>query len=217
MNAFEFFLKKLSIEINQKLPGFAAQKLMAPLGRKPTIEYLNQNISPKKSAVLILIYPNEKTLSQKTVLIERAESDGRTHSGQIALPGGKFDEVLDKNLTETALRETEEEIGISRGLVSVIGALTPLYIPVSNYMVHPFVGISEDGHKFIAQDAEVKNIIEIELNDLFAEKNKNKAVKYIKVKNRDMEVPCYDVCGKMIWGATAMILSELEEIVKRAK
>lgn len=217
MNAFEIFSKKLFHEINKELPGFSAQKLMAPLGRKPPIEYLKKNILPQNSAVLILLYPDEKSLPVKTVLIERADSEGRAHSGQIAFPGGGFDERTDEDFRNTALREAEEEIGVNRNSVSIIGALTPLYIPVSNYMVHPFIGITGVKPGFVIHDREVKSIIELELDELFSETIKSKTVRHIKIKNQDMEVPCYDMNGKIIWGATAMILSELEEIVRRIK
>src|ERR1051326_8062163 len=160
MNGFETFTKKLFLEISKDLPGFSAQQLMAPLGRKPPIEYLKENITPKNSAVLILIYPDENTFSPKLILIERADHEGRTHSGQIAFPGGRFEENTDKDFMETALRETEEEIGIKRNLISIVGALTPLYIPVSNYMVHPFVGKAEIKPTFIIHDREVKGILE---------------------------------------------------------
>ena len=211
---FEEFVKKLSHEIKRELPGFSAQKIMAPLGRKPPLEYLKENAVPRKSSVLILLYPQLSPFSIKTVLIVRPENEGGNHAGQISFPGGSADEG-DKDLRETALREAEEEIGISRKSVSVLGELSPLYIPISNFMVHPFIGITGIPPDFRIHPAEVQELLEVELDDLFAEKNKRRAEQFIKIRNLKMEVPCYAVKGKLIWGATAMIISEFEEIIRR--
>ena len=215
MEEFEKFIKKLSAEIKLKLPGFLAQRLMAPLGRKPVTDYINEKAPPKKSAVLILIYPDKKNFSPKIVLILRPE-ESRTHSNQISFPGGGLDE-RDKDLSETALRETEEEIGVDRKLISIIGELTPLYIPVSNYVVYPYVGFCNTALIFTVHPIEVKDIIEIGISELIATKNKTTAKRHIKIRNVEMEVPCYDHNGKIIWGATAMIISELAEIIRRIK
>lgn len=215
MNHFEKFIKKLSQQLSQNLPGFSAQKLMAPLGRKPPQEYLNEKIVPVNSAVLILIYPDKKTFLPKIILIKRTEN-ASIHSGQISFPGGKQDE-LDENLSVTALRETEEEIGVSRKFISLIGKLSPLYIPVSNYMVHPFVGSIKETPALISHEKEVKEIMEVELEQFSLEKNKTFIKKFIRIKNMEMEVPCYNLNEKIIWGATAMIISELSEIIKRMK
>ena len=232
MNDFEKFAKNLFSELKHELPGFSAQKLMAPLGRKPPSYYLNEKIVPKKSAVLILIYPSSPKESlrtrrgekgkgvvwaevAKTVLIERTDNEG-IHAGQISFPGGQADET-DENLSATALREAEEEIGVNRKSISIIGVLTPLYIPVSNYMVHPFIGIANATPVFTSHTAEVKNIIEIEINEFISDKNKSSIRRHIKIINTEMEVPCYNIRGKIIWGATAMLISELSEIIRRIK
>ena len=214
MKNFQKFIKKLEIELKQNLPGFSAQKLMAPLERKPPIEYLKENVIPRESAVLILVYPETNTFFPKIVLIERAEAQGAVHSGQVSFPGGSFDKS-DKSLHVTALREAEEEIGVKPDGISLIGGLTPLYIPVSNFMVHPFIGAAYKRPEFLIHNKEVKEIIEIKMEELFSEANKSKIVRHIKIKNLDIEVPCYNVIEKIIWGATAMIISELEAVIKR--
>ncbi|MBI4930110.1 MAG: CoA pyrophosphatase [Bacteroidetes bacterium] len=211
---FEEFVKKLSAEIKKDLPGFSAQKLMAPLGRTPPGEYLKENVVPKKSAVLILLYPDVRKFSPKTVLILRPENEGGNHAGQVSFPGGGYDDS-DIDLSETALRETEEEIGVNRRSVSLLGALTPLYIPVSNYLVHPFVGICHIKPVFKIQPLEVEDLLECDAEEFLSPKNKSAILKHIKVKNKKMKVPCYHINGKIIWGATAMIIAELEEIIKR--
>lgn len=220
---FEEFVKKISNELKRELPGFSAQNLMAPLDRNPTIKYLRKNHSPKKSAVLILFYPgwalqppNSEFGTLKTVLILRPDNEGGSHAGQISFPGGGYDET-DTDLSETALRETEEEIGVPRKSVSLLGALTPLYIPVSNYMVHPFVGTCKEIPEFKIHPLEVQELFESDIMELISEKNKGTILKHLKVINQEKEVPCYKVNGKIIWGATAMILSELSEIIKRIK
>lgn len=213
---FEEFVKKLSYQFKRQLPGFSAQKLMAPLGRKPTIEYLNENTVPKKSAVLILLFPGSENTLVKTVLILRPEHESGTHAGQISFPGGGYDES-DEDLFQTALRETEEEIGVGRKSVLSIGALTPLYIPVSNYLVHPFVGACMAVPEFKIHPLEVQELFECEIMQLISEKNKETILKHLKATNRQKEVPCYNISGKIIWGATAMIISELSEIIKGMK
>jgi hypothetical protein len=160
--------------------------------------------------------PQVKPFEIKTVLILRPDNEGGTHAGQIAFPGGRIDDA-DKDLAETALRETEEEIGVNRNSVSILGALTPLYIPVSNYMVHPYIGAVSSMPQFNLNPLEVKGLIEVSINDLVSEGNKKSVEKYLKVKGSAMQVPCYDINGQIIWGATAMIISEFVEIIRRIK
>lgn len=213
MNDFEKTVKFLASELKRDLPGFSAQKLMAPLGRKPPIEYLKENIVPKKSAVLILIFPGEWHLP-KTVLILRPEKENGPHAGQISFPGGRYDSA-DGDLSKTALREAYEEIGIETGRVRIIGNLSPLYIPVSNFMVHPFVGVLNGVPDFRIHRDEVEDLLEVSLADFLVETNQTKTERFIRIKGRMMEVPCYTINGRIIWGATAMIISELSEILKK--
>ena len=211
---FNQFINDLVKELKNELPGFAAQKLMAPLGRKPPTDYLTKNVRPKKSAVLLLIYPDSELLFPKTILIVRPENEGGNHAGQISFPGGGFDS-LDSDLSQTALREAEEEIGINRKSVFLIGELTPLYIPISNYMVHPYVGFSKTTPEFKIHIQEVQDLLECNLKELFLKQNKGTIQRSIKTLNKEIEVPCYKINERIIWGATAMILSEFEQIIKR--
>ena len=210
---FEIFIKNLKNALKGELPGFSAQKLMAPLGEKPPADYLNSR-TPVKSSILILLYPAVKNQCVKTVLIVRSEKEGSAHGGQISFPGGGFHE-LDLNLSETALREAEEEIGVDRNAVSLIGELTPLYIPVSNYIVTPYVGICKSEPAFTIHTVEVKEIIEVELSEFVYPGNKHTITKYIKMLDKEKQVPCYAINGRIIWGATAMIISELSEVIKK--
>ena len=213
---FEEFAQKLFSELKKELPGFSAQNQMAPAGRKPTDDYLNRDISPKKSAVLILIYPGAEAPAIQIILIIRAENEKGNHSGQISFPGGGFD-VSDVHLSETALREAEEEIGIDRKTITIIGELSPVYIPVSNYHVLPFVGICNQTPVFKKYTPEVSGLLEVDINEFLSDRNKTTSEIFLKSRNARMNVPCYNIGGEIIWGATAMILAEFSEMIRRIK
>src|ERR1043165_7243496 len=136
---FENFTKQLKNRMAHPLPGEMAQFKMAPAGRLNFKEYYEQGIkNAKQSAVLICLYPYQDSIY--TVLTLRPFEFG-IHSNQVSFPGGRFEED-DKNLQATALRETFEEIGVKSSQLNVIGELSPIYIPVSNYLVHPFIAAS---------------------------------------------------------------------------
>lgn len=208
------FSRKISSQLKLELPGFAAQSKMSPPGRKAAIDSLGVNNTPQLSAVLLLLYFDEKFQATKIVFIERAENEKGNHSGQIAFPGGRKEDN-DYSLDQTALREAEEEIGIIQENVKILGALTPLFIPVSNYLVHPFVGVYYGAPDFNKHPDEVKDIIAISTKELFSFNSKAKSEVHIKNSGIFTETPCYKVEDKIIWGATAMIVSEFEEIIKR--
>ena len=152
---------KFKKTIPHNLPGFDAQLKMSPPFRgKYTIDSL-QNLNPKQSAVLILLYPKEN--NTHLVFIERA-IDGKAHSGQIAFPGGKK-ENTDKNYIETALREANEEVGVNTSNIEIIGEITQLYVPVSNFIIQPVVAFTNQKPTFVPQQSEVKKIIEIPVED----------------------------------------------------
>lgn len=206
---FNAFIKKLSTRLHAVLPGEEAQFLMAPPSRKKYAEAMQDtNITPRLSAVLILIYPEQDSF--KTILIQRPEYDG-VHSGQIAFPGGKFEQE-DISLLTTALRETEEEIGVKVAAQNIIGSLSELYIYPSNFLVTPFIGFLPNKPEFIIDKREVKQCIETNIwlfNDHSIKKET--VIKYsngLKIKT-----PYYDVNGFTVWGATAMIISELNAVL----
>jgi 8-oxo-dGTP pyrophosphatase MutT (NUDIX family) len=199
------FIDKLQELLIKPLPGKAAQFLMAPTFR---IE-IADNEKKELAAVLILLYPIQN--NWHTVFMKRTEYPG-AHSGQISFPGGKY-EVQDIDLKATALRETEEEFGINSGNITVIGNLTPLHIPVSKMDVHPFVGYMRRKPEFNPDPTEVQYLIEVNLDDLF-----NPSLietKPFKSNKYEGMVPYYNIKSNHIWGATAMILSEFLEIVKK--
>ena len=165
------------------------------------------------AGVLALLYL--KSSQWHLVFIERSSSnENDRHKGQISFPGGKR-EVQDHSIIDTALRETEEEVGIDSQSIKVIGQLTDLYIPVSNFNVFPTLGYIDYEPTFSLQQSEVRSVLEIPLEQFFSSDN-------IKFKNIRVtqnitlnKVPYYDVKGNVIWGATAMIMSELISIIQK--
>ncbi len=164
----------------------------------------------RPSAVLLLLFPKNETLH--LLLIKRTE-DGRAHSGQISFPGGKK-EPADIDLQTTAIREANEETGILKEDVEILGELSPLYIPVSNFLVHPFVAFAEKQPEFFPNADEVAYVIETPLQYFLTEKNKTIArVTSPADKHFVRDVKAYKLAdGSILWGATAMILSELETL-----
>jgi len=159
------------------------------------------------SGVLILLYPADGYIS--TVLIRRPVYNG-VHSGQLAFPGGRKEEH-DEDLIKTALRESKEETGIQPQDVNVIGQLSDLFVPPSNFLVSPVVGYSETKPFFVADPLEVDAIIEIPLEHLL--NPEASTTKTVEAGEWKASVPCYFIQNQIIWGATAMIISEFLEIL----
>jgi len=195
--------------LQQELPGAIGQERMAARV-KPMPPQVPKNARP--SAVLSLLYPVEDMLH--LLLIKRV-ADGKAHSGQIGFPGGKS-EPSDADLKYTALREAHEEVGIHSSQVDILGALTPLYIPVSNFQVYPFVAFANERPIFNLSESEVSDILEIPVEELLHEDNKT----VVNVTSPVMpeilrSVRAYKLkSGGIIWGATAMIISELETVLE---
>ena len=204
---------KLFIELFSKLsyfplPGKKAQLTAAPANRFKNISKNVINLKrAKKAAVLIYCYPKkEKTYFS---LIKRSNYSG-VHSGQISLPGGKFDKN-DSSLKETALRECGEELGINIDLKKDLFALTPLYIPPSNFIVTPYLAYENFYPKFNPDSREVALHIEISIEELKKLKIEKKIL--INEYQNDSLIPCYTYKGHIIWGATAMILAEFKSLL----
>jgi 8-oxo-dGTP pyrophosphatase MutT (NUDIX family) len=184
--------------LRHELPGEKAQLRMAPTFRGD----LTSMGKAMEAAVLVLFYPAEG--ETHLVFIKRNEYDG-PHSAQVSFPGGAR-EAGDLTLEETALRETREEVGID-GPLEVLGSLTPLHIPVSNYMVYPFVGWMEELPVFRPDPTEVQYVIEAPLAALLDPANRESEILYHH--QQSIEAPFYRVGKEKIWGATAMMLSEV--------
>jgi len=209
-NLFREFILTYQENYKLGLPGKRGQLPMKPyLGLDKHID-VKPTFSARKGAVLALIYPykNEPHLA----LMERPDYGG-VHAGQISFPGGKI-ETTDKSPLHAALREANEEIGIIEHQVEIIGPITEVFVLASNFIVYPFIGYMEERPEFIPDEREVQEIIEVPLShlmnpDIVGEKKmKSKAGFFLKA-------PYYDIQGKTLWGATAMMISEIIEISKR--
>lgn len=198
-------VKELKEKLQQELPGSAAHEIMKPGGR---VLHPDNGRTPRQSAVFILLF--EKNNELEIVMIKRADYEG-VHSGQIAFPGGKM-ESKDNNLIDTAYRETFEEVGLRNNNIEVLGKLSPLWIPVSNMCVHPYVGFYKADPIFVIQEKEVQKVLTFKLQELLKEETITKSI--FTGKKYSIEAPCYQVDGQRIWGASAMILSELLTLIK---
>lgn len=210
---FSEFLKITSKIKNIPLPAEPSQNKMLPPSRmKSRDTYKEAMKQAKQSAVLALFYPsvNHQT---KFALIQRKAYNG-VHSAQISFPGGKVEEN-DLDLEYTAKRETHEEIGIAPEHVIIVKELTKIYIPPSNFAVQPFIGLLNETPNFILQETEVEELLEVSLKDFINEDNvitKTVSTSY----NREVDVPAYLFNGHIVWGATAMMLSEVKDLLKAA-
>ena len=163
----------------------------------------------RKAAVMMLLYPKDEVAY--LLLIVRNSYPG-VHSSQIGFPGGKVEES-DSNLEETALRETHEEVGIHPDKIKIIKTFSEIYIPPSNFLVAPFMGISHEELSFVPDLDEVKRVLEFSIVDFLDEKSITK-VKMSTSYATDIEVPAFMVDKYIVWGATAMMMSELKETIK---
>ena len=210
MNFTEFTYKISNLK-NLELPGVEAQHKLAPLLRIQELADTDIRAKkPSKAGVMAVFYPNKDEITN-LVLILRKTYKG-VHSNQVGFPGGRI-ENSDKNLKYTALRETEEEVGIPQSEVRVLKKLTKLYIPPSNFWVHPYLGVIDRTPKFIPQESEVEKILEVDLEDFMDERNlisQELSTSYAK----NIQVPAFSLNGHVVWGATAMMLSELKDLLK---
>lgn len=209
---FQEFLRHVPKLIQVILPAGEAHSKMAPFERMAFLENLDIEIrNPRKAAVLMLIYP--KKGQTHLVLIVRNSYLG-VHSSQIAFPGGKY-ESEDMSYENTALRETHEEIGIHPQKIKIIKTFSQLYIPPSNFMVHPFLGICNEEIIFIPDAKEVAGIIELPLFD-FLNDSLVTSTEMITSYAGKIPVPAFKIEEHIVWGATAMMLNELKEVLKKA-
>ncbi len=195
----------MSQALQGPLPGEEAQRCMAPDGRRNQPPHDQRT---RQSAVLALIHRSVGGLSLPFTL--RPTSLGH-HGGEISLPGGGI-EPHDETLMETALRETEEELGIPTSGVTVLGNLTPLYIAPSRNMVHPYIGWIPNLPTLDPDPREVEAVLTVPLAQLLDRGNLD--VHLWNRGGRQRTAPCYRMNGICIWGATAMILSELLTVIR---
>lgn len=209
------FVIQLENALKKPLPGASAHSLMSPTGRGNTEEYIQTLKEPARiSAVMILLYPDNN--NYKMVLIKRPDYQG-VHSGQISFPGGKYEES-DKSYLHTAFRETYEEVGIEEEHIQLIGALSRIYIPPSNFLVYPFVGFASSVPAFHTDPIEVERLILSPIEILLDESIKKEGV-FMTGGHAGWEInaPYYEIGNEKVWGATAAILSELRAIIASFK
>lgn len=206
---FQDFLQIVPHLSAVNLPGEAAHNVMVPQQRLEITKKINfDEIKPRNAAVMMLFYPKDGITH--LVLIVRNSYKG-VHSSQIAFPGGKY-ETEDANFEQTALRETHEEIGVHSNKIEVLKAFTQLYIPPSNFMVYPFLGICREDLFFYPDPTEVADIIELPLTTFLSDSiviSTNMTTSYAK----SIEVPAFQIEKHIVWGATAMMLSELKIVL----
>jgi len=185
---------------------------MAPDFRLKELKaYYSVKKKAKQAGVMALCYP-EKDNSTHLLLILRKTYKG-VHSNQIGFPGGKA-EVFDEGILDTALRETEEEVGVPSHRIEVVKKLTSIYIPPSNFEVQPFLGICKTLPLFSIQEDEVEALVKVKMTDFLDDVNvcqKTMSTSYAK----NVMVPAFNLNGHTVWGATAMMLSELKDLLKQ--
>ncbi len=203
-------IEQLRARLTGPLPGRTAQYRMASMRR---VEELGFSPVPpddaKVACVLNLLHWEQG--AWHTLLIQRSQNPRDRHSGQVSFPGGRY-EPNDGELVNVALREAWEEVGVEPMQVEILGRLTELYVPVSNFVVHPFIGLLKGTATFLPQPGEVEQILTPPV-DVFTRAENLKRTDLnlsegITLKN----VPYFDLDGRMVWGATAMIMSEFLEL-----
>jgi len=203
---FDNIITGLKEALSSELPGEKAHRMMIPKGRDlPPKADIN---SIKQSSILILLFPFN---GKMTTCLIRRPSTMRFHGGQIAFPGGKY-ETFDKDILHTALRESFEEIGTDSDLIEIIGALTPLYVQVSNFTINPFIGWSKMMPQFKIESQEVDEIFIIPVERFLH--HTTIQIREVTTIRGTYEVPGFYIDQLFIWGATAMIISEFNEIFK---
>ena len=209
MMDFQHFITQLEITITNYLPGEESQQKMR-VNYDQSIELPFSKNNSTASAVLILLYLEDNEIH---FFLTKRSNELEHHKGQISLPGGTQEE--NEELTHTALRETQEEIGINKTSISIIGSMTPLFVPVTGFMIHPFIGYSSNKLEPTPDPSEVEAIFSVNISDLLNEANRT--IEQRNIRGYDVEVPYFKLNNYEVWGATSMILSEFRDLIKSIK
>ena len=197
-------IKLIKRRLLKELPGWKSQRKMAvmPINAVTRLAFYPPS-NAKLAAVAIILFQEDKKLK---FFLTRRTSNVDHHKGEISLPGGAQDKG--ESFKDTSLRESEEEIGINISL-ELIGKLTPLYAPVSGFLIYPYVWYSKDKPSTTINENEVESIHDIDLDEL--QDDTTLSTKSIKVKGLSVDVPSFHFDSCISWGATAMILSEFKD------
>ncbi|MGB5553144.1 MAG: CoA pyrophosphatase [Flavobacteriaceae bacterium] len=209
---FGLFSQQLSKIKDLPLPGEASHLKMIPEFRlSMNLEEKAVAKNPKKAGVMALFYPDERKTSHLLLILRKTYIG--VHSNQVGFPGGKM-EGSDISIEQTALRETHEEVGVPPEAIKIIKSLTQVYIPPSNFEVQPFVGLLTEPFSFVPEVAEVEALIEVPLqdfmNDAMVSTQRLSTSYALKV-----DVPVFKLKGYTVWGATAMMLSEIKVLLRQ--
>ena len=197
------FIDQLKRQLNQPLPGKDAHSIMM-INPKPIFKNNAKTIKP--SAVLILLF--FKNDNWNFFLTKRSQNVNH-HKGQISLPGGVQEKK--ESLQKTAVRETEEEIGIPSQDIQIIGHLSPFYVPVSNFKISPFIGWMKKRPDIRTHDKEVEKVFSVSIDEFIL--TSTQKTKYDKLNGQMVKIPYFDIDNEIVWGATSIILSEFKNII----
>ncbi len=209
---YDDFLQQVSKIKNLALPGATSHYKMAPEIRIKELKaaFLKKK-NPKKAGVMALFYPDKAYVTHILLILRKTYSG--VHSNQIGFPGGK-EEKGDGHLLNTALRETYEEVGVKPEHVKVIRSISEVYIPPSNFEVQPYIGLYKKETPFVIQESEVEALVEVSLSD-FMDDKKLIVQRLSTSYANNIEVPAFKLNGYTVWGATAMMLNEIKELLRQ--
>jgi len=203
---FQRFITQLKITINNDLPGEESHQKMRVIYDQ-SIELSFSKINSIPAAVLILLYLADNEIY---FFLTKRTDELKHHKGQISLPGGT--QEGNEKLIDTALRETQEEIGINKTSISIIGTITPLFVPVTGFMIYPFIGYSLNKLDPKVDPVEVAAIFSVNISDLL--NKENRTIEQRNIRGYDVQVPYFKLNDYKVWGATSMILSEFRDLIK---
>jgi len=203
---FQRFITQLKITINNDLPGEEShQKMRVIYDQSIDLPFSEINSTP--AAVLILLYLADNEIY---FFLTKRTDELKHHKGQISFPGGT--QEGNEKLIDTALRETQEEIGINKTSISIIGTITPLFVPVTGFMIYPFIGYSLNKLDPKPDPVEVATIFSVNISDLL--NKENRTTEQRNIRGYDVQVPYFKLNDYQVWGATSMILSEFRDLIK---
>ena len=206
MMDFQRFITQLEITITNDLPGEESQqKMRVNYDQSIELPFSINNSTP--AAVLILLYLEDNEIY---FFLTKRTDELENHKGQISLPGGM--QEGNEKLIDTALRETQEEIGINKTSISIIGTITPLFVPVTGFMIYPFIGYSLNKLDPKLDPIEVEAIFSVNISDLL--NKENRTIEQRNIRGYDVQVPYFKLNDYKVWGATSMILSEFRDLIK---